>query len=102
MALLLIAIWLAQQAKPYNWAFWPGMFMYATTVAALLYTAIYNALWNGIIKATELDVGFLIGNLISAAFGLYMVVAAVILFIDGLRAFNNARSGVAAAPAAGD
>jgi carbon starvation protein len=102
MALLLIAIWLAQQAKPYNWAFWPGMFMYATTVAALLYTAVYNALWNGIIKATELDVGFLIGNLISAAFGLYMVVAAVILFIDGLRAFNNARSGVAAAPAAGD
>ena len=103
MALLLVSIWLAQQAKPYNWAFWPGMFMYATTVAALLYVSVYNALWLGVIRATNTDVGFLVGNLISAAFGLYMVVAAVLLFIDGVRAFNTARtSGMRPAPAPGD
>jgi carbon starvation protein len=102
MALLLVSIWLASQAKPYNWAFWPGMFMYATTVAALLYVSLYNALWKGIVQAgAGTSIGFTIGNLISAAFGLYMVVAAVILFVDGVRAFNKARAsgGMAAAPA---
>jgi carbon starvation protein len=103
MALLLVSIWLARQAKPYNWAFWPGMFMYVTTVAALLYVSVYNALWKGVLQAQGADAGFLIGNLISAAFGLYMVVAAVILFIDGVRAFNEARtSGMRPAAAPGD
>jgi carbon starvation protein len=92
MALLLISIWLAQQAKPFNWAFWPGMFMYITTVAALLWTAVVNALWNGIINAPPgTGAGFLLGNLISFIFGAYMVVAAVLLFVDGVRAFNQAR-----------
>lgn len=104
MALLLISIWLASQAKPANWAFWPGMFMYATTVAALLYVSVYNAIWKGIINAgPDAGVGFLVGNLISAAFGLYMVVAAVLLFIDGLKAFQQARvTGVATAGAGTD
>lgn len=92
MALLLISIWLAQQAKPHNWAFWPGMFMYATTVAALLWTALVNALWNGIINAAPgTGFGFLLGNFISFVFGIYMVIAALILFVDGVRAFNQAR-----------
>jgi carbon starvation protein len=103
MALLLVSIWLARQAKPYNWAFWPGMFMYVTTVAALLYVSVYNALWKGVFQAQGADAGFLVGNLISAAFGLYMVVAAVILFIDGVRAFNEARTtGMRPAAAPGD
>ncbi|MBI4772446.1 MAG: carbon starvation protein A [Chloroflexi bacterium] len=101
MALLLIAIWLARQAKPASWAFWPGMFMYVTTVAALLYVSLYNAIWLGIITAgAKANAGFILGNVISAAFGLYMVVAAVLLFIDGLKAFQQARvTGMAAAPA---
>jgi carbon starvation protein len=99
MALLLISIWLAQQAKPYNWAFIPGMFMYATTVAALLYVSIYNAIWQGIITAEGQTAGFLVGNIISAAFGLYMAVSALLLLIDGISAFNRARSGVAPAVA---
>ncbi len=103
MALLLIAIWLAQQAKPYNWAFWPGMFMYATTVAALLWVSVRNALWLGVLNAgPDASFGFILGNLISAVFGLYMVVAAVILFIDGLQAFNKARATGMAPAAAGD
>ncbi len=76
--------------------------MYATTVAALLYTSVYNAIWVGIIPLTDLSAGFLIGNLISAGLGLYMVVAAVILFIDGLRAFNKARLTTAPTAAAAD
>jgi carbon starvation protein len=101
MALLLIAIWLAKDSKPTDWAFWPGMFMYATTVAALLYVSLYNAIWNGIINAgPDAGLGFIVGNIITAAFGLYMVVAAVILFVDGVKAFNQSKAGVA--PAATD
>jgi len=101
MALLLIAIWLAKDAKPTDWVFWPGMFMYVTTVAALLYVSVYNAIWQGILNAgPDASAGFIVGNVITAAFGLYMVVAAVILFFDGLKAFNTARS--SAAPAAAD
>jgi carbon starvation protein len=101
MALLLVSIWLANSAKPTNWAFWPGMFMYVTTVAALLYTSVYNAIWKGIITAgPDASAGFIVGNLVTAAFGLYMVVAAVLLFIDGVKAFNNAK--MKTAPAMGD
>lgn len=101
MALLLISIWLARDAKPTNWVFWPGMFMYVTTVVALLYVSVYNAIWKGIFNAgPDAGAGFIIGNVITGAFGLYMVVAAVILFMDGVKAFNQAKSGVA--PAAAD
>ncbi len=103
MALLLISIWLASQAKPFSWSFWPGMFMYATTVAALLWTSVRNALWQGVLNAgPDANFGFILGNLISAAFGLYMVVAAVILFFDGLAAFNKAKASAAAPAPAGD
>jgi carbon starvation protein len=103
LALLLIAIWLAQQGKSHAWAFWPGIFMYATTVAALLWVSVRNALWMGVLNAgPDASVGFIVGNLISAVFGIYMVVAAVILFFDGLAAFNKARAGAAAPAPAGD
>jgi len=99
MALLLISIWLAQQSKSYNWAFIPGMFMYATTVVALLYVSIYNAIWKGIITAEGQTFGFLLGNIISAVFGLYMAISAIVLLIDGINAFRDAREGVTPAMA---
>ncbi len=104
MALLLITIWLAQQGKRYNWTFIPGVFMYATTVAALLYVSLWNHLYMGIIAADPAPtLPFLIGNLFSFVLGMYMAISAIILFIDGVRAFTGARTrGAAAAPAAGD
>jgi carbon starvation protein len=101
MALLLVSIWLARQDKPTSWSFWPGMFMYATTVAALLYTSVYNSIWKGIITAEGPSAGVLVGNLVTGAFGLYMVIAAVILFLDGVKSFNQAKA-TGAAPAAAD
>ncbi len=100
ISLLLISIWLARQNKPSGWSFWPGIFMYITTLAALLYVAVYNALYKGIyltIQSGEAQTGFILGNLITAGFGLYMTYAAVMLFIDGVRSFNAAK---ASAPAA--
>ena len=102
MALLLITIWLAEQGKRYNWTFIPGMFMYITTVAALLWTS-WIALDKGFIRpAADMTAPFRIGNAISALFGLYMAVSAVILLVDGIKAFNKARSGATPAPAPGD
>lgn len=76
--------------------------MYVTTVAALLYTAVYNSIWKGILQAgEEATAGTTIGNLVTGAFGLYMVIAAVILFMDGIKSFNEAKA-TGAAPAAAD
>jgi hypothetical protein len=77
--------------------------MYVTTIAALLWVSVRNALWLGVLNAgPDASLGFIVGNLISAVFGLYMVVAAVILFFDGLAAFNKARATAAAPAPAGD
>lgn len=101
MALLLITIWLAEQGRRYNWAFIPGIFMYITTVAALLWTS-WTALNKGFLNpAPDMTAPFVLGNGISAVFGLYMAISAVVLLVDGLRAFNKARSAPAPA-AAGD
>jgi hypothetical protein len=75
--------------------------MYVTTVAALLYTALYNSIWKGIITAESPTAGVLVGNIVTGAFGLYMVVAAVILFVDGIKSFSEAKA-TGAAPAAAD
>jgi carbon starvation protein len=101
MALLLISIWLAGDGKRSNWTFIPGMFMYVTTVAALLWTSWLALSKRFINPADDMTTPFVIGNGISAAFGIYMAVSAVVLLIDGIGAFNKARS-AAAAPAVGD
>jgi len=94
IALLLLSIWLASEGRAYNWTFIPGIFMYITTLAALLYVTVYNALWKGVVQSWgQGNTGFIIGNLISAAFGLYMVIAALMLLLDGLKAFNKAKAG---------
>lgn len=111
MALLLITIWLAEQGRRYNWVFIPGMFMYVTTVAALLWTS-WTAIDKGFLRPetvyqTQIESGlnlvpFQIGNLISALFGLYMAVSAIILLNDGIKAFNRARSGRITPATSGD
>ncbi len=106
MALLLITIWLAEQGKRYNWVFIPAMFMYATTVAALLWTsgtALFVGLLTPVPKAVSyLEVFFRLGNLISVVFGLYMAISALILLWDGIKAFNKARAKPAPVGAAAD
>jgi len=101
LALLLITIWLAQQQKPYNWAFIPGIFMYITTVAALLYTA-----WASLQLAFAPPLpGFAafawtFGNIVSAVIGLFLSIAALVLAYDGLQALSRARTaGLRPAPA---
>ncbi len=103
MALLLIGIWMAREGRPYNWAFIPGIFMYVTTVAALFVTSVLKAIFAGILEPLstgQAQIGFIVGNAITAAFGIYMIISALILFFDALSAFNRARAEATAA--AGD
>lgn len=99
LALLLITIWLVQEGKKYAWAFWPGVFMYITTVAALLWTA-YNSFFgpNGLFDPAA-GIAFQVGNGIAGLIGLFLALAALVLAWDGIQSFNRARSRPAVAPA---
>jgi len=97
LALVLITIWLAQSGKTYQWAMWPAIFMYVSTVAALLVTA-YVSLQAAF--APGLKAAFIFGNLVAAAIGFALVILALFLAWDALQAFNRTRTlRPAAAPA---
>ncbi len=89
LALVLITIWLAQSGKAYQWAMWPAIFMYVTTVAALIVTAwvSFQAAFTPGLKAA-----FVFGNLVSAVIGFALVILAIVLAMDALKAFGKARS----------
>jgi len=89
LALVLITIWLAQSGKSYQWAMWPAIFMYVTTVFALAYTA-----WVSFMFAFDpaLKAAFIFGNLVAAAIGFALVILALFLAWDALQAFTKART----------
>ena len=96
LALVLITIWLAQSGKAYQWAMWPAIFMYVSTVAGLLVTA-----WVSLQAAFTpgLKAAFVFGNLVAAAIGFALVILALFLAWDAWQAFGRARSVVKPATA---
>jgi carbon starvation protein len=86
LALILASIWLAEQGKPYHWVLWPGKFLFATAMAALVYTSIYRGLFLGILAAEEFNPGLLVGNLITLLFGIILMALAAQLYLDARRA----------------
>jgi len=89
LALVLITIWLAQSGKAYRWAMWPAIFMYVTTVAALVVTA-----WVSFQAALDPNLrgAFVFGNLVAAAIGFVLVILSLILAYDAIQAFGRART----------
>jgi carbon starvation protein len=100
LTLLLITIWLAREGKKYAWAFWPGVFMYITTVAALFVTA-YKSFFGaqGLFDPTA-GLAFQLGNGVAGLIGFFLAIAALVLAYDGLQSFNQARQKPVPAPAA--
>ena len=88
LALMLITVWLARERKAYQFALWPGVFMYVTTVAALLFTAYVS--FEAALKP-GLSGAFIFGNLLAAGIGLVLSVLALLLAADGLGALTRAR-----------
>ncbi|MFP3928741.1 MAG: carbon starvation protein A [Desulfobacteraceae bacterium] len=89
MALLLVTLFLVQKAKSYKFAVYPMFFMYATTVAALIYTAFWKLI-PGAIAGQKI-----FGNLFAAAVAILLVILALILAWDGYRAFVRYKGGEA-------
>lgn len=99
LALLLITLWLLSKGKSYSWTFWPFVFMFVTTIAALLYKA-YEAFFINVGKAAaQANPGqYTTAQIIIGIVCLILIVAAAILAWDGVQAIRRFRA-QAAAPA---
>lgn len=89
VALLLVSVWLTSEGKKAGWTFYPMIFMFITTITALLYTSygLLSKVFTGAIKETEA----MIGNTIMGCAGVFLVIAAIILVWDGMKAFRKYR-----------
>ncbi len=96
LALLLVTLWLMSKGKAYMWTFIPFIFMFVTTIAALLYKA-YEAFFLLLPAAKTSDV--VMANVIIGAVDLVLVIAALFLAYDALTAFQRYRAEMAKAPA---
>lgn len=98
LSLLLVTVWLASQGKSWLYAGLPALFMYVTTIASLLVTA-YNLVVN--VYRPNLAAGRLlpvVGSGLMAVVALLLVAAALVIGVDGWRAFARYRRQPAAAP----
>jgi len=91
LALLLVTVWLASVGKNWLYAGLPALFMYVTTVCSLFVTA-YNLYVNVYqINAAAGRVAPVVGSALLMAIAMLLVVAAVFIGYDGVRAFMRYR-----------
>jgi carbon starvation protein len=107
LALLLITLWLLSKGKSYQWTFWPFVFMFITTIAALLYKA-YEAFFINLPKTANAEANkianvgqYTTAQIIIGAVCLILIVAAFILAWDGVQAIRRLRAKAAAPASAG-
>lgn len=93
LALLLITLWLMSKGKAYQWTFWPFVFMFVTTIAALLYKAYESFFINLPKAAAQANPGqFTTAQIIIGLVSLVLVGAAFILAWDGIQAIRRYRT----------
>lgn len=90
LALLLVTLWLMSKGKNYMWTLIPFLFMYVTTIAALLITA-YNTI-NQVMTTPGLAIDRVIGNWLAGLIAIYLVISALILGWDSFKAFQRYRA----------
>jgi len=98
LSLLLVTVWLASVGKNWLFAGLPAIFMYVTTIAALLVTA-YNIYFN--VYQPNMAAGRMVpvvGSGLMVLVALLLVAAAIMIGIDGWRAFQRYRRRPAPAP----
>jgi len=87
LALLLATVWLIRDRRPSAWTLVPCAFMYLTAIVALLLT-----IGKSITHILGATVGAIIGNLITAGLSVTLVICALILGYDGVRAIRRYRA----------
>jgi antibiotic biosynthesis monooxygenase (ABM) superfamily enzyme len=92
LILLLATTWMANQGKSYYWTLWPALFLLLTSLAALIYSSVFQALYQGILVALELDVIGLIGNMLTVLLGIFFILAGIYLSYKGWQAFKAVRT----------
>jgi carbon starvation protein len=90
LALMLVAAYLMSEGRSAAYAFYPMIFMFVTTVAALLYTSygLLSKVFSGAVKGAEA----IVGNTLMGLVGFFLVFAAIILAVEGVKAFNRYRA----------
>jgi len=95
LALLLVTLWLKSKGKNYQWTLWPFLFMFVTTIGALLYKA-YESFGINLPKIADpvankiANVGqFATAQIIIGIVALVLVIAALFLAWDALKAFRS-------------
>jgi carbon starvation protein len=88
LSLLIVAVWLASTGRNPAFAAIPFLFMYVTTIAASLVTA-YN-LWDTILSKNPAPIA-IFGSGLMIVIALLLVVAALVIGLDGLRAYQRYR-----------
>ena len=94
LALLLIALWAMAEGRKHTWALYPAFFMIITTRAALIYLAYTNFTKLG---AAKITVQATIASLLVGIIAVVLVVAAIVLVLDGLKALGKKKPGEAKA-----
>jgi carbon starvation protein CstA len=89
LALMLATAFLMSEGKSYAWTFYPMIFMFLTTTAALVVTSYkrFKAVFSG-----PVDGGGYAGKLLMGLLALFMVAGAILLAIEGIKAFRRYRS----------
>lgn len=98
LALLLVTLWLKNKGKNYQWTFWPFVFMFITTIGALLYKA-YEAFFINLPKTADPVANkiasvsqFTIAQVIIGVVAMVLVVTALILAWDAFKAFRQPKA----------
>ncbi len=88
LALMLMTVWLMSQGKSYKWTLYPMIFMFITTIAALVVTSyrLFTAVFTGAVKGEAY-----IGNILMGLVAIFLIIAAIILGVEGLKAFGRYR-----------
>jgi carbon starvation protein len=86
LALMLMTVWLMSQGKSYKWTFYPMIFMFVTTIAALVVTSyrLFTAVFTGTVKGEAY-----VGNILMGLVAIFLIIAALILGVEGLKAFGR-------------
>ncbi|MGB9723604.1 MAG: carbon starvation protein A [Chloroflexia bacterium] len=94
LALLLVTIWLMSKAKNYQWTFWPFIFMFVTTIGALVWSA-YNAFFIKLRTLTAWQ--DIVAQITIGVLSVILIVLAVILAVDAVLSILRRRAEMAKA-----
>jgi carbon starvation protein len=97
LALMLVSAWLMSEGRSAAWAFYPMIFMFITTIAALIYTSysLLSKVLSGAVKGEAM-----VGNTLMGLVGFFLVLAALVLATEGFKAFRRYKTIRAEAAAA--